>query len=163
MAQGLEIDVKQLVLSNEPLDAAGVQRLTQAISEDYGLYRPLREAVQELETRGDKTQAGKLRFGVFNYLIGRYSVAESTLGGTDGGMAKFYLAKALAAQGKYAPAVEAFQAAAKAGYPSEWCALGRADADWLDRLITRRLPLERAAEALAAPRPDDIKVVLTLT
>jgi len=40
-------------------------------------------------------------------------------------------------------------------------ALARADAGWLDRLITRRLPLDRYAEALAAG-PDDIKVVLDL-
>ncbi|GIH95666.1 glucose 1-dehydrogenase [Planobispora siamensis] len=41
-------------------------------------------------------------------------------------------------------------------------ALAGADLDWLERLITRRVPLERFAEALTA-RPDDIKVVLTLT
>ncbi|AGZ41138.1 glucose 1-dehydrogenase [Actinoplanes friuliensis] len=41
-------------------------------------------------------------------------------------------------------------------------ALARADAGWLSRLITRRVPLERFAEALEA-RPGDIKVVLDLT
>ena len=40
--------------------------------------------------------------------------------------------------------------------------LAGTDPDWLRRLITRRVPLERFAEALEA-RPDDIKVVLTLT
>jgi threonine dehydrogenase-like Zn-dependent dehydrogenase len=40
-------------------------------------------------------------------------------------------------------------------------ALGRADPAWLASLITRREPLERFAEALR-PRPDDIKVILTL-
>jgi threonine dehydrogenase-like Zn-dependent dehydrogenase len=40
-------------------------------------------------------------------------------------------------------------------------ALAKADTDWLDRLVTRRLPLERFTEAVQA-RPDDIKVVLTL-
>ncbi|GIH98443.1 hypothetical protein Pta02_04520 [Planobispora takensis] len=37
-----------------------------------------------------------------------------------------------------------------------------ADLGWLEGLITRRVPLERFTEALTA-RPDDIKVVLTLT
>ena len=37
--------------------------------------------------------------------------------------------------------------------------LARADRDWLRRLITRRVPLERASEALAH-RPEDIKVVV---
>ncbi|MEU4244707.1 glucose 1-dehydrogenase [Actinoplanes sp. NPDC026619] len=41
-------------------------------------------------------------------------------------------------------------------------ALAKADADWLSRLITRRVPFERFAEALEA-RSDDIKVVLDLT
>ncbi len=40
-------------------------------------------------------------------------------------------------------------------------ALAGADLDWLDSLITRRLPLDRYAEALTAA-DDDIKVVLTL-
>jgi threonine dehydrogenase-like Zn-dependent dehydrogenase len=38
-------------------------------------------------------------------------------------------------------------------------ALARADRSWLDRLITRRVPLSRWREAFT-PRPDDIKVVL---
>jgi glucose 1-dehydrogenase len=40
-------------------------------------------------------------------------------------------------------------------------ALGAADRGWLHRLITRRVPLARFADALTA-RPDDIKVVLDL-
>jgi glucose 1-dehydrogenase len=40
--------------------------------------------------------------------------------------------------------------------------LAKADADWLGRLITRRLPLARFEEALRS-RPDDIKVVVDLT
>ncbi|PRY20164.1 glucose 1-dehydrogenase [Pseudosporangium ferrugineum] len=41
-------------------------------------------------------------------------------------------------------------------------ALAKADIDWLSRLITRRVPLERFADALEA-RPDDVKVVLDLS
>jgi threonine dehydrogenase-like Zn-dependent dehydrogenase len=40
-------------------------------------------------------------------------------------------------------------------------ALGQADRAWLERLITRRVPLERFEEALDS-RPDDVKVVLEL-
>jgi threonine dehydrogenase-like Zn-dependent dehydrogenase len=39
--------------------------------------------------------------------------------------------------------------------------LAEADGSWLERLITRRLPLERFEEALES-RPDDVKVVLEL-
>ena len=38
-------------------------------------------------------------------------------------------------------------------------ALARADKDWLGRLITRRVPLDRWSEALER-RPGDIKVVI---
>jgi threonine dehydrogenase-like Zn-dependent dehydrogenase len=41
-------------------------------------------------------------------------------------------------------------------------ALAKADLRWLEGLISRRVPLDRFAEAFA-PDPDDIKVVLTLT
>jgi glucose 1-dehydrogenase len=40
-------------------------------------------------------------------------------------------------------------------------ALANADAAWLERLITRRVPLERFEEALDS-RPEDVKVVLDL-
>jgi threonine dehydrogenase-like Zn-dependent dehydrogenase len=40
-------------------------------------------------------------------------------------------------------------------------ALARADRAWLERLITRRVPLARFEQALEA-RPDDVKVVLDL-
>ncbi|MEV0567622.1 glucose 1-dehydrogenase [Dactylosporangium sp. NPDC050588] len=40
-------------------------------------------------------------------------------------------------------------------------ALAEADRDWLGRLITRRVPLERAAEAFTAT-DEDVKVVITL-
>jgi threonine dehydrogenase-like Zn-dependent dehydrogenase len=40
-------------------------------------------------------------------------------------------------------------------------ALAKADRSWLDRFITRRVPLERAAEALE-PDSDDVKVVVEL-
>ncbi|MFJ4980232.1 glucose 1-dehydrogenase [Streptomyces coeruleorubidus] len=40
-------------------------------------------------------------------------------------------------------------------------ALAAADLSWLERMITRRVPLERATEAFT-PRPDDVKVVIEL-
>jgi threonine dehydrogenase-like Zn-dependent dehydrogenase len=46
-------------------------------------------------------------------------------------------------------------------YAAAAAALAKADLDWLGRLITRRVPLDRFAEALPA-QPDDIKVVLEL-
>jgi hypothetical protein len=39
--------------------------------------------------------------------------------------------------------------------------LARADLDWLGGLITRRVPLERAADAFET-QADDVKIVITL-
>ena len=47
-------------------------------------------------------------------------------------------------------------------YEAAASALARADPAWLARLISRRVPLDRWAEALDR-RPDDVKVVLDLT
>ena len=44
-------------------------------------------------------------------------------------------------------------------YRAAAAALAKADKDWLDRLITRRVPLEGWREAFE-PRPDDIKVLV---
>ena len=44
-------------------------------------------------------------------------------------------------------------------YRAAAATLAKADKDWLGRLITRRVPLERWREAFE-PRPDDIKVVV---
>jgi threonine dehydrogenase-like Zn-dependent dehydrogenase len=46
-------------------------------------------------------------------------------------------------------------------YAAAAAALADADVSWLARLISRRVPLERFAEAFAS-EPDDVKVVLTL-
>jgi threonine dehydrogenase-like Zn-dependent dehydrogenase len=47
-------------------------------------------------------------------------------------------------------------------YAAALSALTRADRGWLDRLITRRVPLARWPEALER-RPDDIKVIIDFT
>jgi threonine dehydrogenase-like Zn-dependent dehydrogenase len=47
-------------------------------------------------------------------------------------------------------------------YEAAATALAKADLDWLERLITRRVPLDRWADALEA-RPDDVKTVIDLT
>ena len=46
-------------------------------------------------------------------------------------------------------------------YQAAATALAKADQPWLERLITRRVPLGRWPEALQR-RPDDVKVVLDL-
>jgi glucose 1-dehydrogenase len=47
-------------------------------------------------------------------------------------------------------------------YQAAAAALAKADGSWLERLVTRRVPLGRWAEARQR-RPDDVKVVVDLT
>jgi glucose 1-dehydrogenase len=47
-------------------------------------------------------------------------------------------------------------------YEQAAAALARADRDWLQRLVSRRVPLDRWAEALER-RPDDVKVTIDFT
>jgi threonine dehydrogenase-like Zn-dependent dehydrogenase len=50
----------------------------------------------------------------------------------------------------------------KSHYEAAAAALARADQDWLDRLISRRVPLDRWSEALER-RPGDVKAVVAFT
>jgi DNA-directed RNA polymerase subunit alpha len=129
VSQGVEIDVKQLILSNAPFGPQTVQQITEAIATNFLNYRALRDAVQELEMEQEQTPASKVRLGVGLYLLGRYRRAVETLSEADGGpLAHFYKAKAYYASGQYDEAIKAYEQAAKAGYGADLCALGRAEA-----------------------------------
>jgi len=122
-------DIKQLALTNNPLSPAEIKLAMQAISADTSNFRALADAVQQLEVHENPSPAEKVRLGICYYLLGRNRLATSTLSTADGGaLALFYLGKAKFAQGDYAGADNAFDQAAKAGYPAQDCALARADA-----------------------------------
>src|SRR5262245_45003011 len=117
MAQGLESDVKQLVLAGGPFGPQEIKQIVRAVAEDTSQYRALRDAVNELESREDRSPAAAVRLGVCYYLLGRYSAAQQGLKSGDGGaLQHFYLAKIHFALGQYAEAVAAYDAAARAGY-----------------------------------------------
>ncbi len=129
MAQVMEQGVKQLVLSNSPFGPQEVKQIAQAISSDFTNYRQLSEAIQELESKEDQSPASKVRLGVCYYVQGRYRLASEALSTADGGaLALFYLGKSKFARQDYAAALENYQAAARAGYDSDACALARVEA-----------------------------------
>lgn len=129
MSQGLEIDIKQLVLSNQPFGPQTVKQMNDAISQDFSNYRTLREAVQELEAQPEHTPASKVRLGVGLYMLGRYRRAAEILAEADGGpMAHYYRARSLFASEHYDDAVAAYDQAARAGYDANICALGKTEA-----------------------------------
>lgn len=129
MSQGLETDLKQLVLYNGTFGPREIDEIVTAVAEDFSYYRTLRDAVGELEDREDQSPASNVRLGVCLHLMGRYSRAVDVLHRGDGGaLAHFYLAKCHFALEDYAAAIESYDAAAKAGYDKGQCALGRAEA-----------------------------------
>ncbi len=122
------VDVKELVLANNTFGPHEVQAIVRGIAEDGGNFRALREAVQQLESKGDLTPAMKVRLGVCSYLLGRYPRAVEYLSKADGGaLALFYLAKTYHAQGEYKKAIDQYSAAAQAGYGAAECVLGKVE------------------------------------
>lgn len=129
MAQGLDSDLRQLVLSNATFGPREIQQLSNAIAEDYANYAVLRAAVSELEQQEERTPASAVRLGVCYYLLGHYDAAIETLRSSDGGaLAHYYMARCYLIREQYDAALEAFAAAAKAGYDNDdQCTLGRVE------------------------------------
>jgi len=129
MSQVSEGGIKNWALGNAPLSPVDVAEAMQAIAVDQANFRALGEAVQELEARESPSPAEKVRLGICYYLLGRFRLAQSTLASADGGaLAMFFLGRARFAQGDFRNADEAYQQAAKAGYPANDVALARAEA-----------------------------------
>src|SRR5690606_20834319 len=106
-----------------------IEQILDVISADSSQFRVLREVVQELETKEEPSPASNVTLGVCQYLLGRYSLALSTLQRGDGGaLAHFYMAKAHFGLENYQAAIDSYALAAKAGYNADICALGCAEA-----------------------------------
>jgi len=129
MSQGLESDLKQLVLSNSSFGPHEIQELVDAIANDFSQYGVLRDSVAELEAHEERSPATAVRLGVCQYLLGRYRAAIETLSNADGGaLAHFYLGRSQFALQRYDAAEVSFKAAGGAGYASDKCALAVAEA-----------------------------------
>ena len=129
MAEALEFDLKQLVLVGGSFGPREIQQIADAMAVDFSHYRSLRDAVGELEEREDETPASNVRLGVCLYLLGRYTRAVDVLRRGDGGaLAHLYLAKCFVALKDCQSALESYDSAKRAGYDSNACVLGRAEA-----------------------------------
>jgi len=129
MAQGLEVELRQLVLVNGSFGPREIRQLVDAIASDFSHYRSLRDAVAELEEREEQSPASNVRMGVCFFLLGRYTRAIEVLSRGDGGaLALFYVGRAHFALGHYDLALENYTAAGQAGYNADDCALARAEA-----------------------------------
>lgn len=78
MSQVLDIDLKQIVLSNSTFGPNEITQIVKAISSDYNNFRLLRDAVGEMQQQETRTPAASVRLGVCQYLLGRYSDAVGT-------------------------------------------------------------------------------------
>jgi len=111
MSTGLDLDLKQLIVSTSAFGPREIDQITAAIANNYNRYRDLRDAVGELEAQENRSPAMNARLGVCYYLLGRYSEAIETLSHSDGGaLTHFYLGKAYLALDKYDEALTAFRA-----------------------------------------------------
>jgi DNA-directed RNA polymerase subunit alpha len=121
-------NIKQIALGGGTFGPREVEQMTGALSDDPLSHRLLREAVGEMEASEDRSPAAAVRLGVCYFLLGRYAQAIDTLRKGDGGaLALFYLARAHTAMEQFDQAIESYQAAARAGYDSDTCALARAE------------------------------------
>lgn len=128
MAQGLETDLKQLVLSNASFGPQEIRLITDTIANDFTQYGVVRDAVAELEIQEERTPATAVRLGVCYFILGRFRLAADTLANSDGGaLALFYLGKAQFSQQLHREAMASFEAARGAGYDSDQCALSIAE------------------------------------
>jgi len=121
-------DIKQVVLLSGTFGPREVRQISETIARDYAQYQLFRDAVNELQSRDEQSPASNVRLGVCLYLLGRYYRAIEVLRKADGGaLAHFFLGKALFARHQQQPALDAYQAAEKAGYDGGECALARAE------------------------------------
>ena len=79
MSQGVEVDLKDIVLSNSTFGPNEIEQLTRAIAEDTSRLALLRDSVGELEVSESLTPAMAVRLGVCYYLLGRTARAIEIL------------------------------------------------------------------------------------
>jgi DNA-directed RNA polymerase subunit alpha len=124
MMTGVDNAIRDLVLSASGFGPREIEQISRAISDDFTTFSILRDAVAELEMQEDAAPATQVRLGVCYYLLGRHRRALETLQQGDGGaLARFYMGKSNFALGQFAEAIEQYNAAKKAGYNADDCAL----------------------------------------
>lgn len=124
MAQGIDLELKDIVLSNSSFGPNEIDYVSRRISDDFTQFPILRDLTNELENQTMRTPATSVRLGVCQFLLGRYAPAVETLQNADGGaLALFYQGKSQSSLNKHAEAVECFEKAKTAGYDADRCGL----------------------------------------
>ena len=122
------LDLKEVILSNNSFGPADVGEIRTAITENYGHFGELRDAVNEMHESDSLTPAGKTKMGVCEFLLGKFADALATLSAADGSaMALFYQARSNFELGRFEDAIQAYEAAQKSGYNEDQCKIGVAE------------------------------------
>lgn len=123
------LDLKDMVLSNNSFGPSDVATIRAAITENYGHFSELRDAVSEMEVDDLLSPAGKTKMGVCQFLLGKFKEALQRLQSADGSaMALFYQARCLFELGQYEASIGAYEQAQKSGYNEDQCNIGIAEA-----------------------------------
>lgn len=122
------IDLKEMILANNSFGPADVGSIRTAISENYGHFGELRDAVGEMEADDTLSPAGKTKMGVCQFLLGRFADALGTLQSADGSaMALFYAARCNFELGNYEESIAGYEKAQVSGYNEDQCKVGIAE------------------------------------
>jgi len=122
------LDLKELILSNNSFGPADVGRIRTAISQNYGHFGELRDAVAEMEADDTLSPAGMTKLGVCQFLVGRFRDALQTLMSADGSaMALFYQARCQFELCSYEDAIASYEQAKVSGYNEDQCKIGIAE------------------------------------
>ena len=128
MSQGVEIELKDVLLANSSFGPNEIKFVTERICSDYGQFPALKEVTRQLASQPDRSPATNVRLGVCQYLTGDYAGAIETLQNADSGaLAYFYQGRAQFALNQFEQALQAYEGARTAGYDPDVCNLAVAE------------------------------------
>ncbi len=129
MSQILEVNVREIIISNGSFGPREIQQIANGIADDYRQFKVLKEAVAELDGSDSRTPASSVRLGVGLFFLGQYRRAAEVLANADSGaLSYYYLGKSQYELGKYEEAIRSYQSAKMGGYNGDECALAICEA-----------------------------------
>ena len=72
MAQGLDVDLREIVLSNNSFGPHEIQYINNVIMMDFSQLNVVKQAVQELAQNENRSPATAVRLGVCYYVLGEF-------------------------------------------------------------------------------------------
>ncbi|MEZ6096759.1 MAG: CDC27 family protein [Pirellulaceae bacterium] len=128
MSQMMNVELRDIVLSNNSFGPNEITTITRRIGDDYSQFPILRDLTQELEAQTTRSPASSVRLGVCQYILGRYRLAISTLENSDSGaLASFYMGRSHFALENYDDAIACYEKAKLAGLDANIVAVAVAE------------------------------------